>query len=141
MTDPHLSPSSDDDPVTNLRNLQARIAEAAKSAGRNPSEITLVAVSKTHGPDHIAPFIDAGHRVFGENRVQEATGKWPILRESQGDLELHLSVPRLDRGLRPFDERGRVRLDAEGDADRQPALRAAHRGREGRVRGRTHGEE
>ena len=57
---------------------------------REPAEVTLVAVSKLHGPEEIAPLISAGQRVFGENRVQEAQAKWPALRESQPEIELHL---------------------------------------------------
>jgi pyridoxal phosphate enzyme (YggS family) len=59
-------------------------------ARREPAEVTLVAVSKLHGPEEIAPLIAAGQRVFGENRVQEAQAKWPALRESQAGIELHL---------------------------------------------------
>ena len=52
--------------------------------------MTLVAVSKTHAPEHITPLIAAGQRVFGENRVQEAETKWPALREAHPDVQLHL---------------------------------------------------
>lgn len=68
-----------------------RAAEAR--AGRPPGSVTLVAVSKTFGPDHIVPVIEAGQRVFGENRVQEAKAKWPDLRRRWTDLELHLIGP------------------------------------------------
>ena len=61
-----------------------------KPARREPSSVTLIAVSKTHGPEAILPLLDAGQRVFGENRVQEAQGKWPALRESHPGIELHL---------------------------------------------------
>ncbi|TIU36488.1 MAG: YggS family pyridoxal phosphate-dependent enzyme, partial [Mesorhizobium sp.] len=53
----------------------------------------LVAVSKTFAAEDIRPVIEAGQRVFGENRVQEAQGKWPALREAFADLELHLIGP------------------------------------------------
>ena len=76
-----------------LREVSRRIAEAARAVGRDPSEITLVAVSKTHGADRVRGLIDAGHRVFGENRVQEAQGKYPELKASWPDLELHLIGP------------------------------------------------
>jgi pyridoxal phosphate enzyme (YggS family) len=73
------------------------IAQACRDAGRDPSSVTLVAVSKTFGPDAIEPVIAAGQRVFGENRVQEAKAKWPALiaRTSTGEkthagIELHL---------------------------------------------------
>jgi pyridoxal phosphate enzyme (YggS family) len=78
------------DPATALADVQARIAHAARIAGRAPEEITLIAVSKTHGPERIAPLIAAGQRVFGENRVQEAEAKWPALREANPGIELHL---------------------------------------------------
>ena len=61
-----------------------------KPARREASSITLIAVSKTHGADAIQPLIDAGQRVFGENRVQEAQGKWPALKAAHPDIELHL---------------------------------------------------
>ncbi len=79
--------------MSGLDDVRARIAAAAESAGREASSVTLVAVSKTFGPDAIAPVIAAGQRVFGENRVQEAKGKWPALRASHRDLELHLVGP------------------------------------------------
>jgi hypothetical protein len=67
-----------------------RIARAASLARRRPEEVTLVAVSKTHDADAIRPLLDAGHRVFGENRVQEAEAKWPELRAAYDGVELHL---------------------------------------------------
>jgi PLP dependent protein len=76
--------------VQPLEDVRARIAQAARIAGRRADEVTLIAVSKTHGPERIAPLIAAGQRVFGENRVQEAAEKWPALRESSADIELHL---------------------------------------------------
>ena len=62
-------------------------------AGRDPSGVTLVAVSKTFGADAIEGAIQAGQRVFGENRVQEAKAKWPALQERQPGIELHLVGP------------------------------------------------
>ncbi len=76
--------------VQPLEDIHARIAHAARIAGRKAEEITLVAVSKTHPAEAIAPLIAAGQRVFGENRVQEAQAKWPALREEHPDLALHL---------------------------------------------------
>jgi pyridoxal phosphate enzyme (YggS family) len=67
-----------------------RIAAAARDAGRDPAAVQLIAVSKTFGPEAIAPVLDAGHRTFGENRVQEARAKWPALRERYANAELHL---------------------------------------------------
>lgn len=66
------------------------IAAAAKRASRPAGGVTLIAVSKTHDADEIRPLLDAGHRVFGENRVQEAAGKWPDLRANYDGVELHL---------------------------------------------------
>lgn len=74
-----------------LHNVRARIEQAARVAGRKPQDITLIAVSKTHEADAIAPLIAAGQRVFGENRVQEAQAKWPALRGAHGPIELHLA--------------------------------------------------
>jgi pyridoxal phosphate enzyme (YggS family) len=76
-----------------LAEVGARIAAAAARAGRDPADITLVAVSKTFGAEDIAPVIAAGQRAFGENRVQEAEAKWPALRARHTDLELHLIGP------------------------------------------------
>jgi pyridoxal phosphate enzyme (YggS family) len=79
-----------EEPATLLADVNARIAAAARLARRKPAEITLVAVSKTHPAEQIAPLIGAGQRVFGENRVQEAEAKWPALRETHPDIALHL---------------------------------------------------
>lgn len=77
-------------PLPPLDAVRARIAAAAALAGRDPAAITLVAVSKTHPAEAIAPLIAAGQRVFGENRVQEAAVKWPALREETPAIALHL---------------------------------------------------
>ena len=73
-----------------LANVSARIAAAAKAAERDPASIRLVAITKTFGAEHIEPVLEAGHRTFGENRVQEARAKWPALRQRWPDIELHL---------------------------------------------------
>lgn len=73
-----------------LEEIRNRIAAAARIARREVDEITLVAVSKTHPAERIAPLIAAGQRVFGENRVQEAQAKWPALVEAHPGIELHL---------------------------------------------------
>lgn len=73
-----------------LTAVKSAIARAARNAGRKPSDIALIAVSKTHDAEAIAPLIAAGQRVFGENRVQEAEAKWPALKAQTPDLELHL---------------------------------------------------
>ena len=72
-----------------LVQVKAAITRAARLANIGHA-VTLIAVSKTHGADAIAPLIAQGHRVFGENRVQEAAAKWPVLRESAPDIRLHL---------------------------------------------------
>ncbi|NCP14447.1 MAG: YggS family pyridoxal phosphate-dependent enzyme [Sphingomonadales bacterium] len=76
--------------ATRLADIRANIARVCKPARRAPSDVTLIAVSKTHDASAIQPLIDAGQRVFGENRVQEAQGKWPALRKACADIELHL---------------------------------------------------
>jgi len=78
------------DASSRLSEVGGRIARAAALARRRPGEVTLVAVSKTHDADAIRPLLDAGHRVFGENRVQEAEAKWAELREAYDGVELHL---------------------------------------------------
>ncbi len=78
------------DPATALADIQTRIARTAQIAGRKAEDVTLVAVSKTHPAERIAPLIAAGQRVFGENRVQEAAEKWPALRKAHAGVELHL---------------------------------------------------
>jgi len=79
-----------EEPATLLAAVRERIAAAARLARREPADVTLVAVSKTHPAERIAPLIAAGHRVFGENRVQEAQAKWPALGVAHPGIELHL---------------------------------------------------
>lgn len=76
-----------------LAEVNRRIAEAAKAAGRQPGDVTLVAVSKTHGPERVRELLEVGQRIFGENRVQEAQEKFPALKADYPDLELHLIGP------------------------------------------------
>jgi pyridoxal phosphate enzyme (YggS family) len=76
-----------------LGRVNANIATAARADGRTPDQVRLIAVSKTYSADAIRPALDAGHRSFGENRVQEAAGKWPALRESYDGIDLHLIGP------------------------------------------------
>ncbi|HSG33672.1 MAG TPA: YggS family pyridoxal phosphate-dependent enzyme [Sphingomonadaceae bacterium] len=73
-----------------LAEVQGRIAHAAQLARRKPDEVTLIAISKTHPVEAIVPLIEAGQRVFGENRVQEAQAKWPALKQRFPAIELHL---------------------------------------------------
>ncbi len=79
--------------ATQLTEVRERLARAARDAGRNPAEITLVCVSKTFPPADIRPVLALGERHFGENRVQEAEEKWPALRADYPGLELHLIGP------------------------------------------------
>lgn len=95
------------DPATALADITARIARTAQIAGRKADEVTLVAISKTHPAERIAPLIAAGQRVFGENRVQEAAEKWPALRDTNPDIALHLvgqlQSNKADEAVRLFD--------------------------------------
>ena len=76
-----------------LVKVHEQIARACAEAGRDPASVTLVAISKTFGAEAIEPVIAAGHRIFGENRVQEAKAKWPKLEERYPGIELHLVGP------------------------------------------------
>ncbi|ABR62021.1 YggS family pyridoxal phosphate-dependent enzyme [Sinorhizobium medicae] len=76
-----------------LNDVLSRIRKSEKSANRSENAVSLVAVSKTFDADSIGPVIDAGQRVFGENRVQEAQSKWPALKGRTPDIELHLIGP------------------------------------------------
>lgn len=73
-----------------LEEIHRRIAHAGALARRQPDEMTLIAVSKTHGAEAIVPLLEAGQRAFGENRVQETQAKWPELRERFPGVALHL---------------------------------------------------
>ncbi|MGO7213636.1 YggS family pyridoxal phosphate-dependent enzyme [Rhizobium ruizarguesonis] len=73
--------------------VRSRIAAAERAAGRPAGSVQLVAVSKTFEAEAIRPAIEAGQRVFGENRVQESQGKWPALKAERPDIELHLIGP------------------------------------------------
>ncbi|MEO1041212.1 MAG: YggS family pyridoxal phosphate-dependent enzyme [Pseudomonadota bacterium] len=81
------------DLISNLQEVESKIAAAANEAGRDPNEIHLTAVSKTFDADRIRPLLEHGHRIFGENRVQESQAKWPGLRDAFPDLELRLIGP------------------------------------------------
>lgn len=76
--------------VQNYSTVKETIAKTANEVGRKPESINLVAVSKTHTADKISQLLDAGHRVFGENKVQESVEKWPALKEKYQGVELHL---------------------------------------------------
>ncbi|WP_447525743.1 YggS family pyridoxal phosphate-dependent enzyme [Parasphingorhabdus sp. NYA22] len=81
--DPHLANPP-------LEDIRGKIEKAARIANRKPSDIALIAVSKTRTSDEIRPLLEDGHRVFGENRVQEAMEKWPALKAEYPDIELHM---------------------------------------------------
>lgn len=90
-----------------LTQVQDEITAAARAAGRDPAAVTLVAASKTVEEPGLRAALAAGQRVFGENRVQEAAGKWPALRDAHPDLELHLIGPlqtnKVNQALGLFD--------------------------------------
>lgn len=79
--------------MSGLAEVRERMAAAAAAAGRDPADVTLVAVSKVQPAERIEAVLEAGQRVFGENRVQEAAGRWPALRERFPGVELHLIGP------------------------------------------------
>ncbi len=85
--------SDSNNPRENLDNVLRQIGAAARAVPRPPADVTLIAVSKAHAADVIAPLIAAGQRDFGENRVQEAQAKWPVLKADASDVRLHLIGP------------------------------------------------
>jgi pyridoxal phosphate enzyme (YggS family) len=95
------------EPVPALARITDRIASAAAIAQRRADAITLIAVSKTHPAAAILPLLQAGHRTFAENRVQEAADKWPALRSAYPDVQLHLigqlQSNKADEAVRLFD--------------------------------------
>lgn len=84
---------SGDAPAERLAAVKREIAAACAEAGRDPAGVSLIAVTKTFGAETVRPLIAAGHRVFGENRVQEAKAKWPPLLAKHAGIELHLIGP------------------------------------------------
>ena len=85
-----MEEATTDNPAARLAQINAEIAAAAKLARRAADHVTLIAVSKTRPVEQILPLIEAGHRIFGENRVQEAAEKWPALKAVHPDIQLHL---------------------------------------------------
>ncbi len=79
--------------MSGLAEVSARIERAARAAGRDPASVSLIAVSKVQPLARIEAVLDEGHRIFGENRVQEAQGRWPALRDRYGAIDLHLIGP------------------------------------------------
>jgi len=115
----------------NLAAVKERVAAAARDAGRAPEDVTLVAVSKGHGVGAIRGALEAGHRVFGENRVQEAEAKWPALKAEFPDVRLHLIGPlqtnKVALALALFDvietvDRPRLAAKLRAELDRHPEL-------------------
>ncbi|RKS50856.1 hypothetical protein BDE18_0066 [Paracoccus pantotrophus] len=84
-----------------LDDIRRRIAAAEKAAGRAEGAVTLIAVSKVQPPERVESVLAAGHRVFGENYVQEAAGKWPGWRERFPGVELHMIGPLQTNKLKP----------------------------------------
>lgn len=76
-----------------LGRIRARIAASAESVGRVSGDVTLIAVSKVQPLDRVRAVLESGHRCFGENKVQEAQGKWPGFRATFGPVDLHLIGP------------------------------------------------
>ena len=115
-----MGPSEDRDAAGRLGAVMSRIAAAADAAGRDAGSVRLVAVSKLQPEERIAGALEAGHRLFGENRVQEAEARWPAFRERFPDIALHLIG-----GLQTNKVRAAVRLfDVIETVDR-PRLAAA----------------
>ena len=85
--------SDSNGPAQNLESVLQQIKSAARAVSRDPAGVTLIAVSKTHDAERIAPLIAAGQRAFGENRIQEAQAKWPALKTIAPDIVLHLIGP------------------------------------------------
>jgi pyridoxal phosphate enzyme (YggS family) len=129
----HIS-SPKRDPAAALDRLKAEIADAAVAEGRDPASATLIAVSKNHGADAVRPCLEAGHREYGENRVQEAEGKWPALKDAFPNTVLHLIGPlqrnKVRRAVRLFDvlqtidrlELARAVAAAMDTEDRRPSI-------------------
>lgn len=87
------TPSAPKSVAARFAAVQARVGAAASQSGRDPSAVHLVAVTKTHDAEVVAPVLELGHRLFGENRVQEAERKWPALKARWPDAKLHLIGP------------------------------------------------
>lgn len=132
MSDPIIAP--DASVAAAIAAVKARIASAAAAAGRDPGDVGLVAVTKTVPADAIAAALAAGHRLFGENRVQEAEEKWPALKAGFPDARLHLIGPlqrnKVRRAVRLFDvietvdreELSRALAQAIAEEGRRPGL-------------------
>jgi pyridoxal phosphate enzyme (YggS family) len=87
--------------MTGLADIQARMVAALEQAGRPKDSARLIAVSKVQPADRVQAVLDEGHRLFGENRVQEAQGRWPPFRERYDGIELHLIGPLQTNKIKP----------------------------------------
>jgi pyridoxal phosphate enzyme (YggS family) len=114
--------------IDRLNETKAAIARAATDCGRDPAAVTLVCVTKTFPAEDVRPLLEAGHRVFGENRVQEAMGKWPDLRAAFPGVELHLIGPlqsnKAREAVETFDviqsvDRDKIAQALAGEMERQ----------------------
>ncbi|GIT92658.1 YggS family pyridoxal phosphate enzyme [Jannaschia pagri] len=117
-----------------LNEIERRVVQACSDAGRDRSEVSLIAVSKVQPQDRVEAVLEAGHRAFGENRVQEAQGKWPAWKDRFTGTELHLLGPLQSNKVRPaldlFDvihsvdrlKLGRRIADIASEVGRAPAL-------------------
>ena len=85
-----MADATPENPAQRLADIRTEMAKAGKIAQRSADDVALIAVSKTRSADEIRPLLEAGHRHFGENRVQEAATKWPELRADYPDIQLHL---------------------------------------------------
>jgi PLP dependent protein len=122
---------TNDTAAARFSDVGARIAKATALARRKPADVTLIAVSKTHDAATIRPLIASGHRVFGENRVQEAEAKWPALREETPGIALHLvgqlQSNKAEEAVRLFDAIHSVDRPSLVDALGRAAARAGRR--------------
>ncbi|MCF6273485.1 MAG: YggS family pyridoxal phosphate-dependent enzyme [Rhodobacteraceae bacterium] len=84
-----------------LADIDTRILTACKTAGRQPDDVTLIAVSKMQPDTRVVSILEEGQRIFGENRVQEAQGKWPAFKDRFSDVKLHLIGPLQSNKVKP----------------------------------------
>lgn len=89
----HLPPVGEADVAAGLAQVREGVARAARDSDRDPADVHLIAISKTVPAETILPALKAGQRLFGENYVQESVAKWPALKETYPDVELHLVGP------------------------------------------------
>ena len=92
-TTPRYAHPAPADVIAGLTAVREKIVQAAQDSDRDPGSVSLIAVSKLIAAEGIVPALEAGHRVFGENYVQESKAKWPALRDRFPDVELHLVGP------------------------------------------------